>query len=457
MIVGGGFSGAASAIALFELVSRLFRLTILDPADSLGAGIAYGAARHSDVLNVRAEDMRLRTNRPNDFLVWLAAEGALKQEAPGSSFYAPRRLFGAYVAERLAEAIVARPDVETGHLRSSATDIVRGDRARFIVSRDNGASIDADIVVLATGYGLQGAPRFGYGAYEEISQSALRNASKALIAGAGLSAIDAALYLTQKNPSLTVRFVSRRGLQPLAQAIGPALSASWNQRPPESAREALRAVRDNVRAASAGGKDWRAVLNGLRPHTQAIWAGLPAAEKRRFARHLKRHWDVHRHRIPSATALRLAMLQQQNRVRFEAGAVIRGRSGEPLIRLRGEADFKPVDADIVIDCTGHRPDTRAPVVRSLLDNGLAAPDAVGWGLDVDVAGRVSNANRQREPGLYAIGPLGAGSLLEVTASPEIAAQAALAAIEIAATLDTTAPINRVPTCVTQPSRPSVEI
>lgn len=431
VIVGGGFTGAAAAIALLTGSRHPFQLKIVDPGRKLGAGLAYGAARSGDLLNVRSEDMRLRADAPHDFNCWLAGEDLIDDGAwPPFSFYAPRHVFGAYVRSGLSMAIASRSDVDVEHVRLAATGVGRGERARFIVRLQGGGAIDADHVIIAAGYGLPKPARFGYGAYEDIEPAALRRARTAAIAGSGLSAIDAALQLAAAAPHLRIRLISRRSLRPLTQNPGPALSTPWAEPLPTTARATLAAVRRRVLDAASEGKDWRAVLNGLRPVTQDIWIGFSSREKRRFARHLKPYWDVIRHRMPAKTAQRIAELERRGRLTFEAGMVRPGAGGEIEWRARGADTFEPLSDDIVIDCTGHRPDLEAPVVQSMIAEGLAAPDALGLGVAVDQVGRVLARRLAPTPGLFALGPVGAGSLLEITATAEIAQQAAAAADQI---------------------------
>lgn len=427
LIAGGGFSGAAAAIALLTKRPAPFDLVIADPGKDLGRGIAYGEARRSDLLNVRAEDMRLRSDLPQDFLGWLAGEDLLDFEALHASFYAPRRIFGAYVATRLGSAIASRPDCKVQHVRQAVTEIARGERTRYQATLQGGGGVDADAVIVSTGYGLPRPPRFGYGAYEEIAEPVLRRSRTAAIVGSGLSAIDAALFLAQAAPHLRIRLISRRGLRPLAQNPGPGLCAPWTEPMPATARGALRSVRRRVLDAAADGKDWRAVLNGLRPLTQAIWSGFSEREKRRFTRHLKPYWDVLRHRMPAKTATRLAELEQKGRLAVARGTVRAGADGEIAMRPYGATEFLPLEDGIIIDCAGHRPDLEAPAIQSLIAYGLAVPDALGVGLAVEKNGCLIGKGGEPSRGLFALGPLGAGSLLEITASPEIAAQAALAA------------------------------
>jgi uncharacterized NAD(P)/FAD-binding protein YdhS len=56
---------------------------------------------------------------------------------------------------------------------------------------------------------------------------------------------------------------------------------------PASVRGLLAAVRREIRHAEQDGRDWRAVIDALRPDTQELWCSLPLVEKRRFLRHLR--------------------------------------------------------------------------------------------------------------------------------------------------------------------------
>ena len=64
----------------------------------------------------------------------------------------------------------------------------------------------------------------------------------------------------------------------------------------------VRAVVRAARDAEASGDDWRSVVDGLRPVTQALWRSLPASERRQFLRRTARLWEVHRHRMAPAVA-----------------------------------------------------------------------------------------------------------------------------------------------------------
>lgn len=59
VIIGGGFSGAAVAIELLRLAPNGVRVTLLEPRQSPGAGVAYSTAEPTHRINVPAARMQL--------------------------------------------------------------------------------------------------------------------------------------------------------------------------------------------------------------------------------------------------------------------------------------------------------------------------------------------------------------------------------------------------------------
>jgi uncharacterized NAD(P)/FAD-binding protein YdhS len=208
---------------------------------------------------------------------------------------------------------------------------------------------------------------------------------------------------------------------------------------PTRARELVAALRADIGLAAALGEDWRTVIDGLRPRTQALWAALPDAERARLHRHALRYWEVHRHRMAPEVADRIDRLVRSGRLRITAGRVVsvgRGPAGA-MVTVRPRAGGKPragslpaeitLRAGAVIRCTG--PAERLDSIGdALLDGLFAAGDArsgpIGLGLDVDEDGRVLDRTGRPSDTLWALGPLRRGALLETTAVPEIREQAA---------------------------------
>jgi uncharacterized NAD(P)/FAD-binding protein YdhS len=184
------------------------------------------------------------------------------------------------------------------------------------------------------------------------------------------------------------------------------------------------------------GGDWRSVVDGLRPHTQALWASLSEPERSRLHRHALRYWEVHRHRMAPEVAERIGALRRTGNLHVTAGRVLsvtpaRG-SAEVLIHRRGVAGVGAparfvIRAGAVIRATGPTERLSAagdPLLDGLFRTGQARPGPLGLGLDVDGDGRLIGDDGEPSAVLWAIGPLRRGALLETTAVPEIRVQAA---------------------------------
>ena len=102
---------------------------------------------------------------------------------------------------------------------------------------------------------------------------------------------------------------------------------------------------------------------------------------------------------------------------------------------RGPARTSRLVVQVVLlagfDCSGHRPDLGSPLIKSLIGQGLARPDAHRLGLVTKPNGQIVGRDGAPTPGLLALGPLCQGSLWEITAVPEIVRQADAAAANIA--------------------------
>ena len=75
-------------------------------------------------------------------------------------------------------------------------------------------------------------------------------------------------------------------------------------------------------AAARAKVGWRAAVDSLRPHSHALWQGLDADEQRRFLRHARPWWDVHRHRIAPEVARDGRADGRRGRLEIVAGRII---------------------------------------------------------------------------------------------------------------------------------------
>jgi uncharacterized NAD(P)/FAD-binding protein YdhS len=175
--------------------------------------------------------------------------------------------------------------------------------------------------------------------------------------------------------------------------------------------------------------------------TQEIWQSLPLDERKRFLRHVRSYWEIHRHRIAPEIGETIADLLHEGQASLYAGRVTSYREHHNHVEV-GLMDRKTrsqifLRVDRVINCTGPDTDCRRiddPLIKNLLAQGLARPDPLFLGLDVDSKGALIDLGGRASPSLYGIGPARKGLLWETIAVPEIRMQASELAEHLALTL-----------------------
>jgi uncharacterized NAD(P)/FAD-binding protein YdhS len=432
LIVGGGASGTLTAIHLLQAVAAP-SIVILEPRESLGEGIAYSTTSSAHLLNVRAAGMSAFPDRPDHFVQWLARSRGLSEDA-ARPIFAQRREYAAYLKETLAEACRAS-SAKVQHVRDRAHDI-RREGSDFVVETTDSGFIECRHVVLALGnrrpklppvIRSSADPRIVIDPWSQAAK-AVQPDEHVLLIGSGLTMIDTVLQLREGGHQGKLTAISRNGRL-------PAVHTDAKPQPPfdpssTSLRQVARTLITAARARANESKDWRSVIDSVRPFVQKTWRELPTSEKRRFTRRLQTLWDVHRHRVAPLVHGQLVDLQSAGG--FE---VIRGRIGSITStpdRLRVEyrtpsGPLTSLAVDRVINCTGPNPSwTETPdrLAQSLVDRGLAEYDELGHGLKIGDGFTVSE-------GIYALGPVCRGTLWETTAIPEIRGQAAQIAKQVA--------------------------
>lgn len=427
VIVGGGFSGVAAAAAVLEQESFRGRIAIVEPRSRLGQGLAYGEARSGEILNTRVRDMSISASAPGDFRIWAEETGAELPAQRGvrdyGGVFARRALFGDYVEARFVERCAKRPDIAVRHLRALAVSATALGDGQVCVGLNDGAPLVADALILAMGFGAPNRPaRFGVAPFTPFLPDA--EMRRVVLAGSSLTMADVLLRLRRDGYQGRIDVVSRRGLLPHPQSIEATGRRRVVSIPPFPGLARMTyAVRRECEAEIAEGGDWRDAVNGVRPHIPVLWRALSKNDRRRFQRHVRPFWDVHRHRLPLDQHQRIARELIAGAATLGRGTVRRTATGVEIAWRDGMIETV---SDPVVDCAGHTPDLEAPIIRSLVAEGLARFDDSGIGLSVDVDGAIAPAPVGGET-IFALGPLGAGSLIEITATPEIAQQAALAA------------------------------
>lgn len=456
-VVGGGFTGAAAAIACLTRIKTPFRLVMIEPNSALGRGVAYGSHHPLHLLNVRTRDLSIRAGQPGDFLNWAFRQLDQGENHAGlhdglAHTFLPRQLFGEYVRQRLFETVAQRPDVAFSVVNAAATSCTASG-GTFHIETGGSGTVTANVVFLGTAYGL--APASTKGAlnpFDLMPGERLARASSIALIGSGLTMVDVLLGARRDGFRGKALVISRRGQLPRPHAPKGVVPRQIGL--PRSKRVSLlaAAIRISCEMAEENGTPWQAIINGLRPSLQDIWQGLAPEEQARFLRHLRPFWDAHRHRLPMEVHGRLMAEFSEGRaelLRGHVAEVTRGGDRFTLKILRGSSGHFParrpelVETDLAFDCSGFKPDLDQPLIESLFGQSLACPDPHRLGLVVERNGQVLGKSGKPTEGLFAIGPLCQGTLWEITAVPEIVVQADQAAQSLASLPDATAKAERI--------------
>lgn len=407
------------------------RVDLFEPGADLAAGIAYATDNPVHLLNVAAKGMSAFADQPDHFVEWV--KGVPKWMPDGGwtpRSFVPRRLYRDYLAS------LVEPYVSSGRLqlhRKQVVDLVeRPDGVELVAS--DGSRYRTDGAVLATGNespgGKAAAWRRDY--WSSPSGFDIPPDASVVVVGTGLSMVDSVMSLLDKGHKGPIAAISRRGLVPRPHDNAARRGAlARSELPPEASVSRLcRWVRERVMQVERDGQgDWRSVVDSLRPYSQEIWRALPAVEKRRFLRHARPWWDVHRHRMAPEIHDRIEAAKASGQLAVFAArlAAIEESGDGARVRFvpRGTGAERTIEADYVIDCRGHSPDSQStgnPLLRALFADGRLRPDPLR--LAVDVTGDCATIDAQGKASrrVFAVGPATVGAFWEIVAVPDIRLQ-----------------------------------
>jgi uncharacterized NAD(P)/FAD-binding protein YdhS len=303
----------------------------------------------------------------------------------------------------------------------------------------DGSSITAQIVVLATGNETcrtHVSNELYANPWEDPAETNIPQDGHVLILGTGLTMVDCVQSLLHGGHKGPITTMSRRGLlpkphRPVVLPIHPldmvpfpidrvdipfgceiAELASW--------------FRKMTRTAQKQGGDWRSVVDGIRPFTQELWRSLTTPARRRFLRHARPWWDVHRHRMAPEVEEFIASTISSGQLKIVAGKVQSversDRAALVTFRQRWCSTTETIEVADIVECTGINPipyNTGNPVLRSLFDGGFARIDSLGIGLDVTNNCTLVDASGKPSTRIFAIGPLTRATFWEIVAVPDI--------------------------------------
>jgi uncharacterized NAD(P)/FAD-binding protein YdhS len=433
-IIGAGFSGTLTAIHLARtpLTDTSIEIYLIDPRGSFGPGLAYSPPSERFKLNVRAKVMGAFPDDIEGFARW--AKARYPNTSPDD--FSPRRHYGEYLSELLNEAAAHAH----GHTLHRLTDEVVGiDRdplaERWTLSLKSGQKLTVDGCVIAIGNLMSPSPGsthpgtpfrepFNPKSYDDIA--ACRSV---FILGSGLTAVDTILECEARGFKGTYTVLSRHGRFPRPHESLPSsaiahLPENWDT------RGSVRALVATIRAESRRLGSSQPVFDAMRPKIQSMWRHLSLSERKRFLRHVRPVWDIHRHRIPAEHAAVIDRLQSSGRLALMAGKLVSCQLDSPqtaaTITVRGARNESPARHlfDASFRCTGPEANitkTTVPVLQNLRNHGFIEPGPLGLG---------PTLARKAPPSLWLLGPLRREELWETTAVREVRQQAHEVAVEI---------------------------
>ncbi len=447
-IIGGGFSGALVATHLMKKsVNEPLQTILIERAPRFARGFAYSTNSPLHLLNVPAGKMSAFPNDPEHFLRWVQNRDLNIH----SNSFVSRMLYGEYLETVLHDAEVNKsPSTSFKRLNDEAILIEidqNTKKAKLVL--ESGIEIPADKIVLAVGNYLPRNPgvqqnsfykskRYMRDPWSANAISMISPDDPVLLIGTGLTMIDKAVELKCRGHRGIIYAVSRHGLLPQSHKLDiKPIDISFDFTSSNlTVKELLHIIRQKINFAIEQGSDWRLVFDLLRPYLQKLWGSLSTDEKKRFFRHLRPYWDIHRHRMPQEVAKVIYSLIESKQLIIHKGRIKDYEETEECIHVSIKKNTHQIEilkAARVINCTGSELDfcqIQDPLITDLLEKGLIAPDRLSLGLEASENGALKDSSGNTTEILYTLGPPLKGQLWETTAVPEIREQASSLANEL---------------------------
>ena len=436
-IVGGGFCGTVLAANLLRSPpAAATDIVFIERGGEIGRGVAYAERDYPYLLNVPAQRLSADSADPLQFLRFAQRR---MPHAEGEDFL-PRALYGEYLQEALSRAERnAPPHTRLQRIFGEVRRVTpRAADNRLTVQFADRPPITADRVILALGNPPSPPHAWaetvgGHSAYRQDPWNlpkTLGSEHSVLIIGNGLTMVDVVSALTlgaKGSPQLYT--ISRHGLIPQPQTSFRATEVQGDRAAflacGDSTRRLLAMARELACKVEQEGGDWREAVTFLRQLAPSLWRRLSGAEQRRFLRHLRTHWDTHRHRIPPQVGEHIAGLRRDGRLQVNAGRiesiVPQGEQLRVAWRTR-DGEAAAVTVDLVVNATG--PDymlkrSADPLLSSLRGAGLVVEDALNLGLRTGRYGACMDAQGRASDTLYYLGPMLRADHWEATAATEL--------------------------------------
>lgn len=428
IIIGGGASGLLVAVWCAKLGKSGDKVTLIDAVftSRLGAGQAYAGDTERFLLNVRAAGMSAYPEQMSHFVDWLRAH---KGYADAEGFV-PRCWYAEYLQD-VYRTEVATSAVHVVHHQQAAVSL---DGESRCVRCADGSEVHGDAIVLALGNLPPANPLRAWKSnpaymvdWYDFDPKAVHSDDPVVCIGTGLTMVDQVIALHATGYTGKIVAISRHGNLPQVHVARQSYPSPLTEA--DAAQDVSQVVgkmRTAIATAATQGVPWQAVVDSIRPHTRGIWRQWGAHKQKRFLRHARALWDIHRHRMaPEISQLinHLITSGQLDIVRGRICAYVETDQGGVVTYVHPHGSGE-ITSRHIVNCTGPANQyTAQPVLRDMAKSQGVVADQHGLGVRVDEHGQLVDGAGNTAAGLWAIGPMRKGTDWECTAIPDIRNQA----------------------------------
>ena len=250
-IIGGGYTGTAFAIHLSRAARRPLDIAIVEPRDTLGAGLAHSAEDPDHRLNGPDGVHILLPQAPRDFPDWLRGTGALDRDPEarhgGRAGVPPDDpISGPTWPRGFADHARSNP---SGSLLRHVRDIAIGldtEKPGIAIGLETGGCLSADMCVVTTSHETPASlrilpddvlnhPNFLPNPWDLKRLAGIDPDDPILILGTALTTADVVASLVRRGHRSRILAVSRRGLRPRRQPLPGEPPAVWENLTPTGA------------------------------------------------------------------------------------------------------------------------------------------------------------------------------------------------------------------------------
>ncbi|QWT40253.1 FAD/NAD(P)-binding protein [Dickeya dadantii] len=449
-IVGLGATGVSLLSQIQDEIYKLKaikpKVAVFNPASTFASGKAFGDADSMHKVNTPPAMMSVSATEPDRFGHWLQSVFSSEERWPA------RLKYSNFIRQTYRD-IKSAGILHITEFHHSATHIRKNDRG-FTLTDENGNTVDAHKIVMCMGsLSADTFPEFNAlpGFTTHFTQYDAAINEPLIIAGSGLTAIDAFRYAQSKS-NANIHLYSRSGYAPtclterntytpvylnwrnimaasadsedvlgvFTRLLRKEFSLLKERDEFKPAMQLLRAGRqaDYFRLLLNRAKNselpWQDVLVSTRPYMHRLWNALTLAQKQQFLKRYGALWAAWRHPVPQEVFAELAQASAEGRLQFHQ-AVSRPLHQDRQFILKTTSGT--LAARQFWDATGGSQTlekVRQPLLQNLLSQRLIEGHPCG-GINIDPLTFQCRVQGRNIQGLYNLGPLSKGSLFSTNA------------------------------------------